>query len=58
MSSIRGLKDRGKTTELVFYPREGHGLTEYFINSIGSVVSSTGLPNTWNAGDRPASSLL
>ena len=23
----RGLKDRGKTTELVFYPREGHGIT-------------------------------
>ena len=26
----RGLKDRGKTTELVFYPREGHGFTEYY----------------------------
>jgi dipeptidyl aminopeptidase/acylaminoacyl peptidase len=26
----RGLKDRGKTTELVFYPREGHGITEYY----------------------------
>lgn len=26
----RGLKDRGKATELVFYPREGHGFTEYF----------------------------
>ncbi len=24
------LKDRGKTVELVFYPREGHGLREYF----------------------------
>jgi dipeptidyl aminopeptidase/acylaminoacyl peptidase len=24
------LKDRGKTVELVFYPREGHGFTEYY----------------------------
>jgi dipeptidyl aminopeptidase/acylaminoacyl peptidase len=27
---FRGLKDRGKTVELVFYPREGHGITEYY----------------------------
>jgi dipeptidyl aminopeptidase/acylaminoacyl peptidase len=27
---FRGLKDRGKATELVFYPREGHGITEYY----------------------------
>lgn len=26
----RGLKDRGKPTELVFYPREGHGIQEYY----------------------------
>jgi dipeptidyl aminopeptidase/acylaminoacyl peptidase len=26
----RGLKDRGKATELVFYPREGHGIQEYY----------------------------
>lgn len=26
----RALKDRGKTTELVFYPREGHGISEYY----------------------------
>jgi dipeptidyl aminopeptidase/acylaminoacyl peptidase len=26
----RGLKDRGKTAELVFYPREGHGISEYY----------------------------
>ena len=26
----RGLKDRGKATELVLYPREGHGITEYY----------------------------
>ena len=26
----RGLKDRGKTTELVFYPREGHVIQEYY----------------------------
>jgi dipeptidyl aminopeptidase/acylaminoacyl peptidase len=26
----RGLKDRGKATELVFYPRAGHGITEYY----------------------------
>ncbi|MFM8534134.1 MAG: S9 family peptidase [Acidimicrobiia bacterium] len=26
----RGLKDRGKPTELVFYPREGHGIGEYY----------------------------
>lgn len=27
---FRGLKDRGRTTELVFYPREGHGFSEYY----------------------------
>ncbi|MCC7125226.1 MAG: S9 family peptidase, partial [Acidobacteria bacterium] len=26
----RALKDRGKPTELVFYPREGHGIAEYY----------------------------
>lgn len=26
---FRGMKDRGRPTELVFYPREGHGITEY-----------------------------
>lgn len=26
----RALKDRGKPTELVFYPREGHGFSEYY----------------------------
>jgi dipeptidyl aminopeptidase/acylaminoacyl peptidase len=26
----RALKDRGKTVELVFFPREGHGLGEYY----------------------------
>jgi len=26
----RGLKDRGVPTELVFYPREGHGIQEYY----------------------------
>ena len=30
MEFFRALKDRGKTVELVFYPREGHGLQEYF----------------------------
>jgi len=30
MELYRGLKDRGKPTELVFYPREGHGFTEYY----------------------------
>jgi dipeptidyl aminopeptidase/acylaminoacyl peptidase len=30
MEFYRALKDRGKTTELVFYPREGHGLSEYY----------------------------
>jgi dipeptidyl aminopeptidase/acylaminoacyl peptidase len=30
MEFYRALKDRGKTVELVFYPREGHGLTEYY----------------------------
>jgi dipeptidyl aminopeptidase/acylaminoacyl peptidase len=30
MEFYRALKDRGKTTELVFYPREGHGFQEYF----------------------------
>lgn len=27
---FRGLKDRGQPTELVFYPREGHGISEYY----------------------------
>jgi dipeptidyl aminopeptidase/acylaminoacyl peptidase len=27
---FRALKDRGRTTELVFYPREGHGIAEYY----------------------------
>lgn len=30
MEFYRALKDRGKTVELVFYPREGHGLREYY----------------------------
>lgn len=30
MEFYRALKERGKTTELVFYPREGHGLSEYY----------------------------
>ena len=30
MEYYRALKDRGKTVELVFYPREGHGLAEYY----------------------------
>jgi dipeptidyl aminopeptidase/acylaminoacyl peptidase len=30
MEYFRHLKDRGKTVELVFYPREGHGLREYY----------------------------
>lgn len=30
MEYFRNLKDRGKTVELVFYPREGHGLGEWY----------------------------
>lgn len=30
LEMYRGLKDRGKPTELVFYPRAGHGITEYY----------------------------
>ncbi|MGI8498829.1 MAG: prolyl oligopeptidase family serine peptidase [Gemmatimonadaceae bacterium] len=30
MELYRALKDRGKIVELVFYPREGHGLSEYY----------------------------
>jgi dipeptidyl aminopeptidase/acylaminoacyl peptidase len=30
MEFFRALKDRGVPTELVFYPREGHGLSEYY----------------------------
>ncbi len=30
MEMFRGLKDQGKTVELVFYPREHHGFTEYY----------------------------
>ncbi|MEO7085529.1 MAG: S9 family peptidase [Gemmatimonadaceae bacterium] len=30
MEYYRALKDRGKTVQLVFYPREGHGFSEYY----------------------------
>jgi dipeptidyl aminopeptidase/acylaminoacyl peptidase len=30
MEYYRALKDRGKIVQLVFYPREGHGLGEYY----------------------------
>ena len=30
MEFFRGMKDRGTPTELWFYPREGHGFTEYY----------------------------
>ena len=30
MEFFRALKDRGKPVELVFYPREGHGFSEYY----------------------------
>ncbi|HTK28203.1 MAG TPA: S9 family peptidase [Vicinamibacterales bacterium] len=30
MELYRALKDRGKTAELVFFPREGHGFSEYY----------------------------
>jgi dipeptidyl aminopeptidase/acylaminoacyl peptidase len=30
MEFFRALKDRGKIVELVFYPREGHGFSEYY----------------------------
>jgi dipeptidyl aminopeptidase/acylaminoacyl peptidase len=30
MEYYRSIKDRGKTVSLVFYPREGHGLGEYY----------------------------
>lgn len=30
MEFYRALKDRGKTVELVFYPRAGHGLSEHY----------------------------
>ena len=30
MEYYRALRDRGKTVQLVFYPREGHGFSEYY----------------------------
>ena len=30
MELFRGMKDRGIPVDLVFYPREGHGFTEYY----------------------------
>lgn len=30
MQFYRALKDRGRTVELIWYPREGHGITEYY----------------------------
>ena len=30
MEMFRALKERGRTTELVLYPRAGHGFSEYY----------------------------
>ena len=42
MEFYRALKDRGVPTELVFYPRAGHGLTSPITSSIACSASSTG----------------
>ncbi|MBV6521839.1 MAG: Dipeptidyl-peptidase 5 [Gemmatimonadaceae bacterium] len=52
MEYFRNLKDRGKTVELVFYPREGHGLGEYY-HQIDKVKREYEWLAKYTLGDRP-----
>jgi len=54
MEYFRALKDRGKTVELVFYPREGHGLGEYY-HQIDKVRREFEWINRYTLGTRPVS---
>jgi dipeptidyl aminopeptidase/acylaminoacyl peptidase len=46
MEFYRALKDRGKTVELVFYPREGHGFREYYHQLDRLQRQTSGSPDT------------
>ena len=52
MEYYRALKDRGKTVELVFYPREGHGLAEYY-HQMDKVRREFDWINRFTLGSRP-----
>ncbi|MEP7344697.1 MAG: S9 family peptidase, partial [Gemmatimonadaceae bacterium] len=52
MEYFRNLKDRGKIVELVFYPREGHGLGEYY-HQIDKVRREFDWITKYTLGDRP-----
>ena len=54
MEYFRALKDRGKTVELVFYPREGHGLGEYY-HQMDKVRREFEWINRYTLGTRPVS---
>ncbi|MFN8572931.1 MAG: S9 family peptidase [Gemmatimonadaceae bacterium] len=52
MEYFRNLKDRGKTVELVFYPREGHGLGEYY-HQLDKVRREYAWITKYTLGDKP-----
>ena len=52
MEYFRNLKDRGKVVELVFYPREGHGLSEYY-HQIDKVRREFAWLSKYTLGERP-----
>ena len=56
MEYFRALKDRGKTVQLVFYPREGHGLGEYY-HQIDKVRREYDWIAKYTLGGRPVSSI-
>ena len=56
MEYFRALKDRGKTVQLVFYPREGHGLGEYY-HQIDKVKREYDWIAKYTLGGRPISAV-
>jgi dipeptidyl aminopeptidase/acylaminoacyl peptidase len=57
MEYFRALKDRGKTVQLVFYPREGHGLSEYY-HQIDKIRREYEWIAKYTLGGRPAVSAM
>ena len=55
MQYYRALKDRGRIVELVFYPREGHGLGEYY-HQIDKIQREYDWIAKYTLGGRPVSS--
>ncbi len=53
MELYRGMKDRGIPTELWFYPREGHGFTEYY-HQVDKVKREYEWISKWTVGERAA----